>query len=35
VLARIERGDPSWQQMVPPPVAELIKSRNLFGYHPL
>jgi len=35
VLARIERGDPSWEQMVPPPVAELIKSRNLFGYHPL
>lgn len=33
VLAEIERGDPNWEQMVPPPVAKLIKSRRLFGYH--
>ena len=31
-LARIERGDPSWEQMVPAPVARIIKSKRLFGY---
>ena len=30
VLALIERGDPSWESMVPPAVAETIKSRGLF-----
>ncbi len=29
---RIETGDPSWEAMVPPVVAEMIKTRKLFGY---
>jgi hypothetical protein len=32
VLARLRMGDPSWEKMVPAQVAELIKSRRLFGY---
>ncbi len=32
VLARIQRGDPSWEQMVPAAVAEIIKAKNLFGW---
>ena len=31
-LARIERGDPSWEQMVPASVARIIKAKRLFGY---
>ena len=34
VLARIQRGDPSWEQMVPAAVAEIIKAENLFGWQP-
>ena len=34
VLARIQRGDASWEQMVPAAVAEIIKSENLFGWRP-
>jgi hypothetical protein len=34
VLARIQRGDPSWENMVRPSVAELIKAKRLFGYRP-
>jgi hypothetical protein len=30
VLARIERGDPSWERMVPATVADIIKSERLF-----
>lgn len=30
VLARIERGDRSWETMVPPVVAEIIASKRLF-----
>jgi hypothetical protein len=30
VLARIERGDPAWETMVPAVVAEVIKTKNLF-----
>src|SRR5258706_3454740 len=30
VLARVQGGDPSWEGMVPPPVAEIIKSQQLF-----
>jgi hypothetical protein len=30
VLARIERGDPSWEGMVPPAVATIIKRKGLF-----
>lgn len=31
VLARIQRGDPSWESMVPAPVARIIKAKHLFG----
>ena len=34
VLARIQNGDPSWEQMVPASVAEIIKAENLFGWRP-
>jgi hypothetical protein len=30
VLARIEKDDPSWETMVPAPVAEIIKAKHLF-----
>jgi hypothetical protein len=30
VLARIERDDPSWEQMVPLKVAQIIKANQLF-----
>jgi hypothetical protein len=32
VLAKIQRADASWEQMVPPQVAALIKDRKLFGH---
>jgi hypothetical protein len=32
VLKRIAEGDESWDQMVPPTVAEIIRSRGFFGY---
>jgi hypothetical protein len=32
VLAKIQHGDATWEQMVPPQVGALIKDRNLFGY---
>ena len=32
VLSRIRSGDPLWEEMTPPAVAELIKSRGLLGY---
>jgi hypothetical protein len=31
VLAKIRKGDASWETMVPPEVAQIIKSRKLFG----
>jgi hypothetical protein len=34
VLAKIGQHDPSWEQMVPPQVAELIRERQLFDYAP-
>jgi len=34
VLARLQRGDPSWEQMVPAAVMEIIKAKNLFGWRP-
>jgi hypothetical protein len=34
VLARLRRGDPAWESMVPPAVAELIQVRRLLGYTP-
>ena len=32
VLKRIADGDETWDQMVPPQVAEIIRSRGFFGY---
>jgi hypothetical protein len=32
VLKRIARGDESWDEMVPPQVAEIIRRRGFFGY---
>jgi hypothetical protein len=32
VLKRIASGDESWDQMVPPQVAEIIRNRGFFGY---
>jgi len=32
VLARIQAGDPSWEQMVPPAIVEVIKRERLFGF---
>jgi hypothetical protein len=34
VLARIQSGDASWEQMVPAAVAEIIKAEHLFGWRP-
>ena len=32
VLKRIASGDESWDGMVPPQVAEIIRQRGFFGY---
>jgi len=32
VLRRIKDHDPSWEDMVPPEIAEVIKRRGFFGY---
>jgi hypothetical protein len=34
VLDRIQRGDQSWEEMVPVAVAEIIKAKHLFGWQP-
>lgn len=34
VLARLRRGDPSWEGMVPAAVADKIKAGRLFGWRP-
>ena len=34
VLAKIRAGISSWESMVSPEVAKIIKQRQLFGYHP-
>jgi hypothetical protein len=31
-LGKLQSGDPAWERMVPPEVAEIIKSRQFFGY---
>ncbi|MEY2540184.1 MAG: hypothetical protein QOG67_3924 [Verrucomicrobiota bacterium] len=31
-LAKLQSGDSSWEQMVPPEVVQLIKQREFFGY---
>jgi hypothetical protein len=33
VLARLQAGDKTWESMVPPEVARLIKGRQFFGYN--
>jgi hypothetical protein len=32
VLRKIESGDPSWEEMVPETVADIIKAKHLFGW---
>ena len=32
VLKLIQSGDPAWEAMVPPAVAEMIKKGRLYGY---
>jgi hypothetical protein len=32
VLAKLKAGDDSWENMVPPEVAQIIKEREFFGY---
>jgi len=32
VLAKLKSGDPAWEEMVPPEVAQIIKEREFFGY---
>lgn len=32
VLARLQRADPSWEELVPEPVARVIKQEGLFGF---
>jgi hypothetical protein len=32
VLSKIRSGDPSWEQLIPQPVVEIIKRDGLFGY---
>ena len=32
VLAKLKAGDRSWEEMVPPEVAQIIKEREFFGY---
>ena len=32
ILAKLKVGDKSWEEMVPPEVAQIIKEREFFGY---
>jgi hypothetical protein len=32
VLAKLQSGDPTWEEKVPPGVAQMIKERHFFGY---
>ena len=32
VLSKIESGDESWQNDVPPPIVDLIKGGRMFGW---
>ena len=34
VLAKLQSGDPCWEKLVPPPIVEIIKKNELFGYLP-
>ncbi len=33
VLDKVRDGDPAWESMVPPEVAQVIKERGYFGFH--
>jgi hypothetical protein len=33
-LAKLQSGDPSWEEMVPPEVVKIIKERVLFNWSP-
>jgi len=33
VLAKIKAGDVSWEKLVPPPIAQVIKTKRLFGWN--
>ncbi len=33
ILQKIKNADTSWEDMVPPEIAEIIKRRRFFGYH--
>jgi hypothetical protein len=35
VLAKIHAGDPSWENLVPPQIVEIIKRDHLFGFREL
>ena len=32
VLARIQNGEPGWEEQVPDLIPEMIKQNNFFGY---
>jgi hypothetical protein len=32
VLAKIQSGEAAWENLVPPPIVEIIKRHRLFGY---
>jgi hypothetical protein len=32
VLDKIKAGDASWERLVPPPIARVIKAKRLFGW---
>ena len=32
VLTKIKAGDASWEKLVPPPIAQVIKTKRLFGW---
>ena len=32
MLRRIGAGDPEWESMVPPEIADVIRKRRFFGY---
>src|SRR5262249_34370571 len=34
VLAKIQRGDPTWEALTPPRIAQMIIQDKLFGYQP-
>src|SRR5262249_13389531 len=34
VLAKLQRGDPAWEALVPPRIVQIITQDKLFGYQP-